>query len=94
MTTSTLTVYPLSPASTRYRTTSDITGITCSNGTSTVDCSGSGGLVTSAILFVSGLTVGDKYEVFANLNQVTTQLVDGNGNPLQWNNGATEVQDS
>ncbi len=94
VTTSTLTVYPLSPASTRYRTTSDITGITCSNGTSTVDCSGSGGLVTSAILFVSGLTVGDKYEVFANLNQVTTQLVDGNGNPLQWNNGATEVQDS
>ena len=92
--TSTLTVYPLSPARTRFRTTSVVTGITCSNGTTTVDCSGSGGLVTSAILFVSGLTVGDKYVVYANLNQVATQLVDGNKNPMQWNNGATEVQDS
>ena len=53
--TSTLTVYPLSPRKDRYRTTSAITSITCSNGHNTVDCSGSGGLVTSAILFISDL---------------------------------------
>ncbi len=92
--TSTLTVYPLSPRKDRYRTTSTITSITCANGYNTVDCSGSGGLVTSAILFISDLTVGDKYDVFANLNQVSPQLVDGNGNPLGWNNRATEVMDS
>ena len=92
--TSTLKIYPLSPRSTRYRTTSDITAITCSDGTHTVDCAGTGGLVTSAKLIVSGMKVGDKYDVFANLDQVTPQLVDGNGNPMDWNYRAAEVMDS
>jgi len=92
--TSTLTVYPLSPARNRYRTTSTITAITCYNGHAVVDCAGAGGVVTSAILTVSGLVVGDKYDVYANLNEVTPQLVDGNGNPMQWNYRATEVLDS
>ena len=92
--TSTLTVYPLSPARNRYRTTSTITAITCYNGHTVIDCAGAGGVVTSAILKVSGLVVGDKYDVYANLNEVTPQLVDGNGNPMQWNYRATEVLDS
>jgi hypothetical protein len=37
---------------------------------------------------------GRRYDVFANLDQTTTQLVDGNGNPMDWNYAATEVKDS
>jgi hypothetical protein len=92
--TSTLTVYPLSPASTRYTKPATVTGITCSNGTETIDCSGSGDLVTSAYLVVSGFKPGKKYDVYANLNQVTPQLVDGNRNAMDWNYTATEVMDS
>jgi hypothetical protein len=92
--TSTLTVYPLSPASTRFTTAAAVTALTCANGTHTVDCSGSDGLVTSAVLKVPSLTPGDQYDIYANLNQVTTQLTDGNRNPMDWNYLATEVQDS
>jgi hypothetical protein len=92
--TSTLAVYPLSPASSRFTTPATVTKMKCSNGTDTVDCSGSGDLVTSAVLTVAGFKPGKKYDVYANLNQVTPQLTDGNGNPLDWNYAATEVMDS
>lgn len=92
--TSTLAIYPLSPVGSRYTTPAAVTDVTCANGTTTVDCSGSGGLVTSAKLTVPSLTPGAKYEVYANRNQVTPQLVDGNGNPMDWNYASVEVQDS
>lgn len=88
--TSTLSVYPLSPQSSRFTTPADVTGITCYHGKSEVACSGSGGLVTTAVLSLD-LDSGKKYQVYANLNQVTTQLTDGNGNPMDWNYDATEV---
>jgi hypothetical protein len=67
---------------------------TRANGTHTVDCSGSDGLVTSAVLKVPSLKPGHQYDVYANLNQVTPQLTDGNRNPMQWNYLATQVKDS
>jgi hypothetical protein len=89
--TSTLTVYALTPASSRYTSPTTVSAIVCSNGTSAVDCSGSGGPVTSAKLTIAGLAAGRKYEVWTNLDQVTTQLTDTNGNPMDWNNAATGV---
>jgi hypothetical protein len=90
--TSTLTVYPLSPKSTLFTTPSTVTDLTCYNGSpAPVDCSGSGGLVTSAVLTVPSLEAGKKYQVYANQDQITDQLVDGNRNPMQWNSRATEV---
>lgn len=94
VTTSTLTIYPLSPAGSRYTTPADVTNIECAHGTDIVDCSGSNGLVTSAALTVPSMKPGEKYDVFANLRDVTAQLVDGNGNPMDWNYSATEVKDS
>lgn len=94
VTTSTLAVYPLAPASSRYQTRADIADITCAHGVDTVDCSGSGGLITSAALTVPSMNPGDKYAVYTNLDQVSPQLVDGNGNPMDWNYEATEVKDS
>jgi hypothetical protein len=84
---STLTVYPLSPKSTRFTTPASVTDITCYNGDSDdpVDCSGSGGLVTAAVLTVPEIEAGKEYVIYANLNHVTTQLTDGNRNPMQWN---------
>jgi hypothetical protein len=92
--TSTVRVYPLSPRATRFTTPAAITAIVCSNGTTTIDCSGSGGLVTSAVLTVPSMTPGKTYEVYTNLDQVTPQLSDGNGNPMQWNYEATQVIDA
>lgn len=94
--TSTLTVYSLAPRQNRYQHAMTISTITCYNGSSPppVDCSGSGGLVTAAVLTVPGLKVGTDYEVYANLNQVTPQLVDGNRNPMYWNYRQTGVQGS
>jgi len=94
VTTSTLSVFATTPLSTRFTTPAPISSITCANGSATVDCSGSGGLVTSAVLTVPSLTPGTVYDVYANLNQVTTQLTDGNGNPLSWNYPAGAVKDS
>lgn len=42
------------------------------------------GLVTSAKLTVADLKPGAQYIVYANLNQVTAQLTDGNRNPMDW----------
>lgn len=92
--TSTLTVFPLAPRSTRYTHTAAISNIVCANGSDVVDCSGSGGLVTSAKLTVPGLQPGRQYTVYANLHQTAPQLVDGNGNAMDWNGQATEVKDS
>jgi hypothetical protein len=89
--TSTLTVYPLSPKSSRFTSPATIDSITCYHDTSTVDCHGSGGLVTSATLMLDHLHAGTTYAVYANLNQVTTQLTDGNGNPMTWRNSATVI---
>lgn len=91
---STLTVFPLAPRSTRYSHTAPIADIVCANGTDVVDCSGSGGLVTSAKLTVPGLKPGRQYTVYANLGQAIPQLADGNGNAMDWNEQATEVKDS
>jgi hypothetical protein len=92
--TDTLTIYPLSPTRSRFTKPATVTAMTCANGTATVDCSGSGGLVTSAELTIPSLTPGVQYAIFANLNQVTAQLVDGNGNPMDWNYEAAQVKDS
>jgi hypothetical protein len=93
---STLDVYATKPASTRFTSTEPISAITCSNGHTSVDCSGSGGLITSSVLTVPALTgkVGSQYDVFANQKGVTTQLSDGAGNPMDWGADAAEVTDS
>jgi hypothetical protein len=88
--TSTLTVYPLTPKSSRFTSPATIDSITCHHDTSTVACDGSAGLVTTAKLSLD-LHAGTTYAVYANLNQVTTQLTDGNGNPMAWKNSATVI---
>jgi hypothetical protein len=95
--TSTLAVYPLSPRSGRFSAPVEVSAIDCSHGlVDPVDCSGSStdGLVTSAVLTVPSLTPGVQYAVYANLNQVTPQLVDGNGNAMPWDYASAEVKDS
>ncbi|MBE7189728.1 hypothetical protein [Jatrophihabitans endophyticus] len=92
--TSTLSIFALSPKADRYVSTTPVSAIECSNGTTHVDCSGDNGLVTSAKLTVPGMTPGTKYEVYANLDQVVPQLTDGTGNPLDWNYAAATVLDS
>lgn len=84
----------LSPRSRRFMTPSTSSAITCSNGTHTVDCSGSGDLVISAVLTIPHLKPGKKYDVWADLNQTIPQLIVGNGNPMQWTQQETEVIDS
>jgi hypothetical protein len=91
---STLAVFALSPASDRFRAPLAITGIVCSDGTGTVACSGSGGLVTSALLTVPDITAGHRYQVWANQASVTPQLTDGPGNPLDWSFQAADVTGS
>jgi hypothetical protein len=92
--TSTLSVYAMKPKATRFEATTPINSIQCSNGMAYIDCSGSGGLVTSAILQLTGPIDGLKYQVYANLNQITTQLTDGAGNPLSWNYAVAQVTGS
>jgi hypothetical protein len=84
VTDSTLAVFALAPASNRYQAPLAISHVVCSDGTETVACSGSGGLVTSAVLDVPDVTAGQNYQVWANLNSVTSQLTDGARNPLDW----------
>ena len=92
--TSTLTVFALGAQNTRYQSPMTIASIVCSDGHQAVDCSGANELVTSAVLTVPGMTAGEGYEIWANQDQVTPQLADGNRNPLDWNYAATEVVDS
>jgi hypothetical protein len=91
---STLTVFARQPAATRFSSPLTVSGITCFNGTGAVSCTGSGGLATSAELDVPGIAAGQDYEVFANLNSVTSQLTDGTGNPIDWSFPAAEVTGS
>jgi hypothetical protein len=92
--TSTLTVYALSPKSTRFQAPVNVSAIACADGKDVVDCSGAGDLITSAKLTVPDLDPGTRYVVYANLDQVSPQLTDGNGNPMDWNYAATEVIDA
>jgi hypothetical protein len=94
VTTSTLSVYALRPAADRFQQTSTISSIVCSNGETNVDCSGSGGLVTSATLTVPAVVLGKEFLVFANLGGITSQLTDGAGNPLDWSFEAADVTGS
>jgi hypothetical protein len=91
---STLSVYALRPVATRYQHTTAISAIVCSNGKADVACSGSGGLVTSAILTVPAVVGGKEFQVFANLGGIGSQLTDGAGNPLSWNFQAADVTGS
>jgi hypothetical protein len=91
---STLTVYARNPAATRFHSPLTVSSITCFNGTGSVSCTGSGGLATSAQLDVSDIGAGQPYQVFANLNSVTSQLTDGTGNPLDWSYQAADVTGS
>jgi hypothetical protein len=94
--TSTLTVFARHPAAARFQHDVAISAITCSNGSITVDCSGTatGGLVTSAVLTVPAIAVGKEYQVWANLDSVTLQLTDAAGNPLDWSYEAADVTGS
>jgi hypothetical protein len=92
--TSTLSVFAVKPAASRFENPTSVTGMTCSNGTTNVACSGSGGLVTSAVLKVPALSGGTEFEVYANLNAITSQLTDGAGNPLPWGYEAADVTGS
>jgi hypothetical protein len=92
--TATLSVFANRPAATRFQSATAVTGIVCSDGSTTVDCSGSPDLITSAVLSVPALSVGAEYFVYANLNAVTTQLTDGAGNPLAWSFFAADVTGS
>jgi hypothetical protein len=94
VTDSTLAVFARAPASARYQTPLAISHIVCSDGTGTVACSGSGGLVTSAVLTVPDVSAGKDYEVWANLDSVTSQLADGARNPLDWSAQAADVTGS
>jgi hypothetical protein len=94
VTDSTLDVFSLAPASARFQTPLAISHIVCSDGTGTVACSGSGGLVTSAVLTVPDVHAGRDYQVWANLDSVTSQLTDGAGNPLDWSFQAADVTGS
>lgn len=96
VTSSDLSVYALTPPGSAYQNSETIGGIVCMNGASIVDCSGSGGLVTKAVLSVPSLSghAGVECAVWANQHGVSTQLTDGVGNPMDWENPATVVMDS
>jgi hypothetical protein len=91
VTPATLSGFALQPAATRFHSSLPITGITCSDGAGTADCSGTGGLVTSALLDVPDVAAGQQYEVFANIHSITSQLTDNFGNPLDWSRAAARV---
>jgi hypothetical protein len=80
--TDTLVVYDATPSPDRFTSTAPISSITCSDGSSTVDCDGSGGLATSAVLIVPSLVGAHRYAVYANPDPEIIQLTDGVGNPI------------
>jgi hypothetical protein len=94
VTDSTLAVFALAPASARFQTPLAISHIVCSDGSGSVACSGSAALVTSAVLTVPDVTAGHDYQVWANLDSVTSQLTDGARNPLDWSLQAADVTGS
>jgi uncharacterized OsmC-like protein len=91
VTTSTLKVFALQPAQSRYQSALTVADIVCSNGTAVVDCAGAGSDITSAQLDVPDVAAGQDYEVWANVDSVTPQLTDAVGNPLGWGRIAAKV---
>jgi hypothetical protein len=94
VTDSTLSVYAMKPAADRYKSTTPVSSISCSDGTNDVACSGDDGLVTSAVLDVPGVVSGAKFRIWSNVDAVTPQLTDGAGNPLDWDYPVAEVKGS
>jgi hypothetical protein len=92
ITTNNLSVYDMSPADQRYQQTLPITSIACSDGTAIVDCSGSAGLVTSAVLTIPAVTGGRHYEVWADLGATTSQITDAGGLPVSWQYAIAQVR--
>jgi hypothetical protein len=92
LTTSNLTAYGVSAASTRYQQPLTISAIACSNGKQIIDCSGSAGLITSAVLTIPKVTGGLSYEVWADLDATTSQITDAGGLPVSWQYAIAQVQ--
>lgn len=92
--TTTLSVYPLSPRDSRFTSPATVSQLECDHGKTTVACSGANGLVTAVALTVPDLTPGVIYDVYANQDRSAPQLVDVNGNPMDWNSRAAEVRAS
>jgi hypothetical protein len=91
LTTSNLTAYAMSPADKRYQKPLTISAIACSNGKAVIDCSGSAGLVTSAVLTIPKVTGGRHYEVWADLGAKTAQITDAGGLPVSWQYAIAQV---
>jgi hypothetical protein len=92
LTTANLTAYAVSPADTRYQKPLKVSSIACSNGKIIIDCSGSGGLVTSAVLTIPHVTGGRHYEVWADLDSTTSQITDAGGLPVSWQYAVAQVK--
>jgi hypothetical protein len=90
--TSNLTAYAMSPADVRYQNPLTISAIACSNGKIIIDCSGSAGLITSAVLTIPVVTGGRHYEVWADLNPAATQITDAGGLPVSWQYAIAQVK--
>jgi hypothetical protein len=92
LTTSNLAAYAVSPAATRYQKQLTISAIACSNGKKIIDCSGSDGMVTSAVLTIPAVTGGRRYEVWADLGATTDQITDAGGLPVSWQYAIAQVR--
>jgi hypothetical protein len=92
LTTSNLTAYAMSPADARYQKPLTISTIACSNGKAIIDCSGSAGLVTSAVLTIPKVTGGRNYEVWADLDPTIPQITDAGGLPVSWQYAIAQVK--
>ena len=92
LTTGNLTAYAMSPATTRYQTPLPITAIACSNGKVIIDCSGSAGLITSAVITIQKVTGGRNYEIWADLDPTASQITDAGGLPVSWQYAIAQVK--
>jgi hypothetical protein len=84
VTSSTVSVFAVNPASTRFDKALPITAITCTKAGAPVDCSGTAASVRFVTLVVPDVTSGQRYELYANQQSVTSQLTDAAGNPVNW----------
>lgn len=93
VTSSDLSVYAIGSGGHNYQSSEPITAIECAGSSGPVDCSGTTGLVTEAILAVPSLSghAGDEYTVWANQDSVTSQLTDAAGNPMSWTYRAADA---
>jgi hypothetical protein len=92
LTTSNLAAYAMSPADTRYQEPLTISTIACSNGKAIIDCSGSAGLITSAVLTIPAVTGGRHYEIWADLDTTAAQITDAGGLPVSWQYAIAQVE--